>query len=378
MDAAARLKNHQDIYAPPYYHIYFQYFYSPLFALILLPFTFLPFSVFETLWVMFMFFCLYDIWKMSKEYFDTRNFSNQKNLVWLFGTLFFILSFILYNISQIQMTVFLLWATLCSLKMFDKKRFLPGGILLGLVINIKIMPIIFLPYLIYRNQWRAAACTMIFFFVFIYIPAIFIGWQYNQELLHSWWSSINPANSQYSIETSRLLVSLNSTIPVFLTETKGEMNLRRNIVNLDYRTAILITNIIRIGLVLLSLAFFRTKPFVKMNDKTRVYWETSYLFLLTPLIFPHQNKYAYFYLLPAFTYLCYYIITNWKKVNKAFFCIILIISFIYTPFIGTDIIGHFLFDLLQYYRIQVLCTLLLIPVLLFYSPDKLASRRSPK
>ncbi|HEV7423958.1 MAG TPA: glycosyltransferase family 87 protein, partial [Candidatus Paceibacterota bacterium] len=155
MDAAARLKNHQDIYAPPYYHIYFQYFYSPLFALILLPFTFLPFSVFETLWVMFMFFCLYDIWKMSKEYFDIRNFSNQKNLVWLFGTLFFILSFILYNISQVQMTVFLLWATLCALKMFDKKRFLPGGILLGLVINIKIMPIIFLPYLIYRNQWRA-------------------------------------------------------------------------------------------------------------------------------------------------------------------------------------------------------------------------------
>jgi len=276
------------------------------------------------------------------------------------------------------MTVFLVWATLYALKMFDKRRFLAGGIFLGLVINIKIMPIIFLPYLIYRNQWRAVAYTITFFLGFIYLPAIFIGWQYNQELLHSWWNSINPGNNQYSIETSRLLNSLNSTIPVFLTETKGEMNLRRNIVNLDYQTAVIITNIVRIGLILLSLAFFRTKPFVKMNDKTRIFWECSYLFLLTPLIFPHQNKYAYFYLLPAFTYLCYYIIANWKKVNKAFFCMILIISFIYTPFIGTDIIGHFLFDVLQYYRIQVLCTLLLIPVLLFYSPDKIAYQKLAK
>jgi len=371
MNAAVRLRHHADIYSPPHYHVFFQYFYSPLFALVLVPFTYFPFYIVETLWLMFMFFNIYDLWIGSQKYFNRIQLSRKEYINWVLVTLFFMLSFILYNVSQVQMTVFLVWGTFKSLSLFDKKKFMLGGLLLGLMINIKIMPLIFLPYLLYRNDWKAFWFTISWFALFLWLPALIIGWPYNQELLISWWHTVNPSQPQHLLETSKLLNSLTSTIPVFLTETHGEMNLRRNIIYLNYQTAILITNLIRASLILFSLLFFRTKPFTKITDKTRIFWECSYLFLITPLIFPQQNKYAYFYLFPAFMYMTYFFIVNAKNGYKPMLVYVLLISIIFTPLIGKDILGAYLFDWLQYYRVMVFCTLLFIPALLFCNPRKL-------
>src|ERR1700685_3632205 len=70
LHAAAKLKDHQDIYQSPFIRG-LQYFYSPLFALLLIPFSFLPYYIPECLWLILSCCCLCRIWILSGRYFNT-------------------------------------------------------------------------------------------------------------------------------------------------------------------------------------------------------------------------------------------------------------------------------------------------------------------
>tara|TARA_B110000503_G_scaffold93211_1_gene140585 strand:- start:1193 stop:1366 length:174 start_codon:yes stop_codon:yes gene_type:complete len=55
------------------------------------------------------------------------------------------------------------------------------------------------------------------------LPAVFIGNDYNNELLVGWWETINPSNSEHLIEADRNPQSLVGMVPVYLTETDGQV-----------------------------------------------------------------------------------------------------------------------------------------------------------
>ena len=360
MNASIRLRNHENIYLKPYFKNIYQYFYSPLFAIILVPFSFFPFSIFETFWLMFMFYNCFDLWKMFNGYFGGNHLSDRKYNKWLLLTLLLSCTTILYNISQVQMTVFLVWGIFKSIYFFENKGYLKGGSLLALIINIKIMPIIFIPYLLYRNFFKETAITILFFISFLYLPVLFIGWEYNQLLLITWWNTINPINGEHLIETSNLLHSITSTIPVLLTKTEGDLQLRRNILNLSLKNAILISNIFKLILIFCTLSVLKLKPFQREKNKMQIFYELGYICLICPLIFPHQNKYSYFFVIPAFIYLVYYFINQNRNVSIIKISIFIMLTLTYLPLNGSDIIGKHFFDLIQYFRIQVISTFLLV------------------
>jgi hypothetical protein len=45
-------------------------------------------------------------------------------------------------------------------------------------------------------------------------------------------------------------------------------------------------------------------------------YELSYIFLVIPLIFPHQQHYAFFFIFPATTYLLFYLFIVFFQENK--------------------------------------------------------------
>ncbi len=152
LDAARKLQAGQNIYKPPFIDG-LQYFYSVFFALILIPFSSHVFIA-EIFWSIFSYFLLYRTFILIKQYFDFSTFTKKQQAIWGIAILFFSLQFIMYNVAMIQVTFFLLWAIFESLNFHFKGKYIWCGLLLGLAINIKIMPILLLPFLFYRGYLK--------------------------------------------------------------------------------------------------------------------------------------------------------------------------------------------------------------------------------
>ncbi len=372
LHAGEKIRDHQNIYQPPFIRN-LQYFYSPLFALLLSPFSSLPFWIPECGWLIFSCYCIYRSWILCSRYFDIHFLSSKNYTIWIWLCILFSLRFILDNFTQVQMSIFLLWATLESLELFKKRKIFLGAALLALAINIKILPILFIPYLFYRKKIKEGFLVIVFLLFYLYLPILFIGYQYNNFLLIEWWKIINPTNAEHIIEATNGPHSLDAMLSVFITDTNDEMGFKRNVLNLSFKEVNLIINIVRLFFILLTLWFLRSLPFRTVSNTVKEFWEISYLFLITPLIFPHMQIYNFIYVCPMIMYLLYFfIVQKQRNINISFSIIYFgIISVMFTPIIGRDVIGGYLFPLLQYYRILTFTTILLIPLALMANPKKI-------
>jgi hypothetical protein len=361
LDAATKLGNHQNIYTPPFVKD-LQYYYSPLFAFLLMPFTG-NFFITEFLWLLLSGFILYRNWIIIQMYFDFSAFTHKERNILGALSLFFIIRFILYNVAMVQINIFLLWAILESIQLINSKKWLIGSLILAFVINVKLMPIVVLPYLIYRLKFRAAISVVAFSILFLFLPSIFIGHEFNTFLLAEWWKIINPLNSEHLIEAGVNSQSFVGIIPAFLTDTQGDINIKRNLLSLSIETTELITNIIRLFFIAFTLFFLKLPKKNNLYDISE-FRAISYILLLVPLIFPHQQKYAFVFIFPMIVYLIYYCMIMWKfnrnKGFKIFLSLLLIVSVIFTPIIGSDIIGRFNYDLIHHFRILGISTILLV------------------
>lgn len=373
VNAGNKIVNDLNIYKPPFVQD-LNYYYSPLFALLLAPFSTLPTIIPQLLWIFFSYFLLYRTWILSMEYFDTLQLTQKQQQWWLGITLVLSSRFILFDISHVQMTIFLLWATLQSIQWVQQGKNLQGAALLAFAINIKLLPLAFLAYLFYRKKFKGALFTCLFYVIYLYIPALYLGWERNASLLHDWFSIINPANKEWSIEAEDGPSSLVALIPVYLTDTSGVLSFKRNFINLNLEQVTLILNIVRLAFVLLTLAFLRTLPFKSISSKVRQYWEMCYLFIAVPLIFPHQQVYAFMYITPTFLYLAWYFVSNWtavkSKMNYFAWAVLIIIGFNFTPLIGRDVISSHFYQVLLYLRILPVAVILLIPILWICRPKE--------
>lgn len=372
LDAAQRLKDGQNIYAPPFLRG-LNYYYSPLFALILIPFSSHVFIT-ELLWLFLSGFWLYRTWTLVKNYFDFSIFNQKQILAISVISFFFIFRFLLYNISMIQITIFLLWGILESIELIKNKKIVWGAMLLAFIINVKLMPLIALPYLIYRGKFKASALVVIFSVVFLFLPALFIGSDYNHFLLTQWWQVINPSNSEHMIEVGVDSQSLVGMVPVFITETQGDFPYQRNLLQLSIENTELMTQLSRLFLVAFTI-FFLKSPFKKNVSRLSEIRAISYILLVVPLIFPHQQKYAFLFVFPMVFYLTYYCFIMWKFHKTISFnwylSLLILVGIAFSPIIGSSVIGRLAYDLFHHFRLLGISTLLLIVFAAFASPKRM-------
>ncbi|OOQ60791.1 glycosyltransferase 87 family protein [Mucilaginibacter pedocola] len=377
VDAGGKIIQGKNIYAPPFAQG-LQYYYSPLFALLLAPLSGLPIIISQLLWLTVSYFLLYRIWQLVAVYFDVTQFSKKQLQLWFIISLLLSIRFILVDVGYVQMTIFMLWATLESIQLINRGRNIPGAALLALAINIKLLPLAFVFYLVYRNKLKAASFTCVFYLIYLFIPALYLGWQRNLDLVHNWFTLLNPGNKEWTVEAEDGPSSLVALIPVYLMATTGVLSFKRNFLNLPFQQVSLILNIVRLCVVLLTLAFLRTWPFKAVKSTLRQFWEMSYIFIAVPLLYPHQQQYAFVYIIPAFVYLSYYFIKNWEvvkqKMSIPLWIILFIIGVNFSPIIGRDVISSHAFEVLLYLRILPIAVLMLIPILWICRPkDELAA-----
>jgi hypothetical protein len=362
---------------------YGYYFYSPLWATLLIPFSYLPNVIPNFIWLLANAWFLYRIWILLLKFIDLQNLSGKQYKWLLFFSILLNARFILYNFELIQMTVFLLWGALESLDLFRNRKFLSGGALLALIINIKILPLVLIPYLIYRKEFRGTLSTLFFSIIYLFLPGLFLGWSNNLFMLSEWWSVINPGNAEHLLEMDLGIHSLTALIPALLMKTEGVLPFSRNIFNLDIETTTFILNAVRTGLVIFTLYFLKWPPFKQAKSRLNEIHELSYIFLLVPLIFPHQQKYAFLLASPAFFYISYFIIYNFRspsrminKTTASVIIILFILSFALMTLSTDGVIGRNLNQVTQYYKTITYGAMILIILLIICTPERIEKSKA--
>ena len=94
---------------------------------------------------------------------------------------------ILGDLTHGNINIFILLLVVGSLLSFSRGRDILAGVLLALAIACKVTPALFVGYFLWKRAWRVligTAAGLLLFFLFI--PALFLGWEHNLQALHSW------------------------------------------------------------------------------------------------------------------------------------------------------------------------------------------------
>ncbi len=359
------------------YNQWYHYYYSVLFAILLLPFTVLSFFWAHCLWILLnVFFVVRTFHVLWKQLNPSFNSGSRKTIFTLLVFLWMI-RFLRDNFHHGQVTMMILYLTVEGLHFVFNRKPILGAAFISLGINIKLLPIVILPYLIYRKQFTASGFILVFWLFYLFLPSIVIGHHQNIFLMNEWWRLINPSNSEHLIDTAeRSFHSLTTLIPTLLMKNvpdKFALPVARNIADLQPEKVIFILNVIRLFFVLLTFYFLRTLPFRKSRSRRHSFWELSYLFLVIPLLFPHQQHYAFYFCLPAVLYLLHYFLVIHDlgdqkkikmKIGRAIFVLVVVL------FNASVLLGVFnaYYD---HFKIITYGALLMVLLLIVYKPEDL-------
>ena len=373
-----------------WYNQWYNYYYDLLFALILVPFTYLPLYVVKALWLVLNVFFVYRIWMILVSWLPLEQLKGKSRIFFIILSFVFILSFLRDNFHLSQLTIFMLYMILEGLFLIEHNKKIPGSILLAFAINVKLLPVLVVPYLIYRKEWKPALYIIGFMILFLFVPVIFLGFEYTRFLLLERWNLINPMNQSHILDTSeRSFHSLSTLLSTLLVKDCGDyqhaLHLKRNIADISVENLNIVINIVRGILILFFLYFLRTSPFKNTPGKLQRLYEVSYLCLIIPLIFPHQQYYAFFFIFPASTYLIYYLIylffdqenrmiTRLYKLKKIL--LIIFLSIVYFLTNSHFILGQFN-HIYDHYKTLTYGVLILMILLAICRPDKILKVQQP-
>jgi len=378
LDASRDLFEGKNIYKIQYNEWYY-YYYDTLFALIISPLQLIPLFWAKFIWLLFNLLFTFRIWKIILSYLPIDILTIKQKRIHTIISFIIILMLWHKNIHLSQMTIFILYLCLEGLNLIYNKKLFLGSFLIGMGISIKILPLVLIPYFLYRGNFKVTLYILLSIILALGIPVIFIGYDYSLFLLQERWSSINPLNQEHIIDVSeRSFHSLTTLLSILLVDGVGNqysLELKRNFANVDIHTLKIIINVVRSIFIIGTLYFIHSLPFKKAQNKLQIFYELSYIFLIIPLIFPHQQHYAFFFVFPAISYLVFYFIAafyskepKYSRFQRYSFIIIFII--IYFLLNSNQILGTFN-NIYDHFKTLTFGVILLIPLLIIAKPNKI-------
>jgi hypothetical protein len=375
LSASRDLIEKENIYVK-IYNGYYNYFYDLSFALVLYPLTFLPIYFAKLIWLLLNGVLLIRIWKLIRGYLPQDAFSKKGEIVFTLLSFVFVLRVLHANLHLAQLTIFILFLTLEAIHQIQvKNRNYLGSILLAWGICIKLLPIVFIPYLIYRTDWKASLFTLINIILILLIPIFFIGFDFNLFLLNERWKLINPSNKQHILDTDERsfhsITTLVSTLFYPYTDDNFALSYKRNIAHLTIEQIAKIILLVRLIFVGFTLYFLNSFPFKKSSSNIQSLYELSYICLITPLIFPHQQHYAFFFIFPAVVYLLFYFNQRFYRLKTGSipskWIFIALISICYLALNCHLLLGTYK-EIYDHYKVLTYGAILLILILGFCRP----------
>jgi hypothetical protein len=242
------------------------------------------------------------------------------------------------------------------------------------------LPIVILPYLLYRGYFKAFAATLLFYACSLLLPGFIVGFDYNNYLIQSWFALINPANTNHVLDVDERsfhgLTTLLSTLFIENPPDTYALHIKRNIANVSIGTLSVIIMAVRLILISFTLYFLKFKPFLSSPSALSRFTEIAYLLLLVPLIFPHQQHYAFLFICPAFSLCLFSLIKNYSRFKKSNRIILsILLSIIYLLCNLKLLLGEF-DPYYQHFKILTYGALLIIPMLVWVFKNAMVSEEN--
>ena len=320
--AAYALHDGGELYTKPFVHGLY-YYYSPFFAMLLQPFVFLRDWQFpkdsmlpgisyalvavKIIWSILTILMTARIIRIVAKVF-TIDTSRKRNVFWI------ILMILCYrwfwmNLWYGQLTIFLLWVILESfLGKFQKGWY--SGLLLGLGINVKVLPLFFMGKLGLDFNFRSIINAFIWLVVFIAVPFVFYDFEYISEQTQSWLNTINPLQQKHVITVGEGgFVDIGALVVKYFTSYKIPTEPTVCITELSHNTIFVITQVMRLLFIaVVSLLYLRIKKSSHIHHAT--FLSIAIFSASIPIIFPHQRDYSFALLIPSVVYMVYTFLEN--------------------------------------------------------------------
>jgi len=205
--------------------------------------------------------------------------------------------------------IYILFLIAAMLTAWRKGYDVLAGLILGYAIAFKVTPGLFLLYFAYKRSWKTVGATavglVIFFFV---VPSLFLGSEFNETCLKSWWHRIlNPYVGSDVIGDQEINQSMVGVLSRFLTYStrvgRYGIKLKVNFVNWDPKFVVTLIKGLSLGLVGLLAWLCRTKT--ERRDDPRLLGEFALVVLTMLFVSERSWKHHYVTLLLPYTYLAY-------------------------------------------------------------------------
>jgi hypothetical protein len=180
-EGARALVAGQDIYAVG--HLGF--IYPPLLAFLLSPFAWLPIQAAAWVWSALHFALLgASVYLIAREVLRRLDQPTDLVTVAIVGSLAMLVCVdkVRAEMNMQQSNLIVLLSFGLGLLWLDRRPLL-AGLVLGFAANIKYLTLITLPYLVLRRRWRAAGSLVLSAAGWAILPALYVGWSRNLELL---------------------------------------------------------------------------------------------------------------------------------------------------------------------------------------------------
>lgn len=284
------------------YDTWYTYFYSPLFALLISPLLALPLPVAKLIWSLLGMAAVLRSFQLMGRLL-LGGFSRTEVLAVNFFALLFLLQSVRDNINAMQVTLLLVWLCLEGLALIGKGRWAWGAGLIALGIDMKLIPLVLLPYLIWRRRWKASVAVIMWLVLLQALPALVVGWDRLNELNSTRYAVLDPSSARHVVDEEEPgFIALGSLLSAYLSDLGGNdhsPDLPRNPVSLEVQQLSLLLWIGRLLFAGIALLFLRWPPFRPAASPLHAAFEVAYLLLVCVLIFPHQRNYSFFLAAPA-------------------------------------------------------------------------------
>ena len=332
--------------------------------------------IIRLLWLMGSLLSLYFIIQLTVNFFYGKTITFKKNgsgmlfqNAIIFVPFLIILRFLLDNLANIQINIYILLATVLSIIFFIRKKYFWAGLFLGLTISLKVYTIFFLFYFIYKREFKLVWWTI--FVVILLNSVTFIVFGFDKAIYYyqHWILDIAPQ----SYISNHKNQSIFGAMLRFFTTEDPDHNLYVNILSINPKTIKMVTYGI-ITLVSLFPAFlFRKK--LKNTSSISALIEYSVIFTSIPILSPLSWK-AYFIFLWVPYFLLYSLLFKSKnqlslqinRLLKGLFWL----SIVLNVFSTEAIVGVYFSDVMESFSALTFGTviLLLIQFYIYQNLDK--------
>lgn len=344
--AGKRLLNGENIYGEPH-HYNLKYFYSVLFAAWMSSMQGIGIIAAKWVWFTVNFILLFRTLFILKGLIP----EGTKGRLLIFFVLMLIMSkIILINYVSNQITIVILWTVLEAYVQLKNGRTFLAAAIICLGINIKILPVVVVPYMIFvsTERWRFLFAGVGFLLLYTFSPALLFGWNYNWMLLGEWAKTLNPVSDIHVMQTYEYgILDISSLITKFLSDEPVYLEPKLNIASWSKAQLFLLTNAVRVlclsGAVYLAIKV--RKPIAGASHHVIV---LAAFMALAPLCFPHQREYSYLFYSPLWLVIMIISLSLKQWTTWLTFAVLVLFSGLLT---WVDFVGRDMVDVFNFYRI---------------------------